>query len=256
MLIIVCTSILISIIFAPLGCLSLWKRYTYFTDGFAHASVLAGSISLICNIPLLYSGILFAILFALVIFKYRNIFDGNVIVGLMANFMLSMALIISYFAPTAVDINLLLFGDLISASINDIMILFWIMVTVIAFFMVFYKQIILVVINRDLAQIMGIKVKLIELLFLILLSISVFSTLKIVGALLVSGMLLIPTVIARLFTITPKQMIITAIIISVVLTLLGLSISFYLDTPVAPVIICVGVITYFVTYSFNLYRLR
>lgn len=252
MLIIIFAATLISVIFAPLGCLSLWKRYTYFADGFAHASILVGSFCvMICGISHIYAGIVFAIIFALAIFKYMNSFDGNVAIGLVSNFMLSVALIMSYVSPEAMDIDTLLFGDIISASLDDILILCSIMISVITFFIVFYKETILIVVNRDIAQSMGIKVKRIELLFLVLMSIAVFAALKIVGALLVTGMLLIPAVTARLFTNTPKQMIIASIAISLILTLCGLLISFYLDIPTAPIIICTGAVIYFILRTYE-----
>ncbi|EOB10653.1 3-demethylubiquinone-9 3-methyltransferase [Rickettsia prowazekii str. GvF12] len=63
MTLIILALILISCIFAPLGCIALWKRYIYFGDGLAHSSFLAASISIIAHFPLIYSGIIVAILF-------------------------------------------------------------------------------------------------------------------------------------------------------------------------------------------------
>ena len=57
MTIILAISVLIGLIFAPLGCLVLWKRYVYFGDGLAHASMLAAVLSVIAGIPILYAGI-------------------------------------------------------------------------------------------------------------------------------------------------------------------------------------------------------
>ena len=63
MILIITIITLISLIFAPLGCISLWKKYTYFGDGLAHASLLAGTMSLIVQLPIFYSGSIFIIFY-------------------------------------------------------------------------------------------------------------------------------------------------------------------------------------------------
>lgn len=247
MFVIIFASILISIIFAQLGCMSLWRRYTYFTDGFAHASVLASIIGLATNIPLIYAGILFSTIFAIAIFKYRRDFDGNVAVSIISNFALSIAVILSYWSNKQVNINKLLFGDILSVLWYDVVILLLILAAVTVFFLVFYKQIILLIINQDIAKTRGVNTTLIELIFLILLSVSVFIGTQITGALLVAGMLLIPAMIVERFATTPSNMIILTIFVAIALAILGLVVSFYVDNmPIAPVIISTGSIIYFI----------
>ena len=69
---IIVISILIGLIFAPLGCLVLWKRYVYFGDGLAHASMLAAVISVLLGIPIFYAGIINTALFAFIVFKLKK----------------------------------------------------------------------------------------------------------------------------------------------------------------------------------------
>jgi len=252
MLTIILTSILIALIFAPLGCLALWKKYVYFGDGLAHASLLAGSVSIILALPLIYSGIIVAIFFAGLVFKFKDISGTNAVVNLISSFMLSVALILAISRPSQVNINQLLFGDIISASGDDLTILLIILIFVYIFIGVYYRQILLIVLSNGIAQIKGVKVRTIELLFLILLSISVFSTIKIVGSLLVTSILLIPAMAAKLVSRTPFKMIVLSVLIALSSNLLGLSASFYLDVPIAPVIIVIQSIIYLICYTKSL----
>ncbi len=248
MTLIILTIVLISLIFAPLGCIALWKKYVYFGDGLAHASLLAGSISIVCHFPVIYCGLVVAIIFALLVFILKNkAYAGSVII-LVSSSMLSLALVISYLKPSQVNISNLLFGDILAASLDDVVILVTILVLVASFIYYYYEQIILIVINRDIAQIQGVKVGLIELTFLIFLSLSVFSTIKIVGALLVTSILLIPAMTARIISKTPAQMIASSIVISLAINFLGLIASFYFDIPITPLITLVNTITYLVVY--------
>jgi zinc transport system permease protein len=249
MLIIILTSILISLIFAPLGCIVLWKKYVCFGDGLSHASLLAVSITIISNIPLIYSGLIVAIIFAVSISRMKVVSENNAAVSLIASFMFSVSLIIMYLSENKINIQSLLLGDIISSSIGDIAILTAILILAASFISIFYNKILLIVLNRDIAKIKGLNVEMIELIFLVILSLSIFSTIKIVGSLLVTSILLIPALTAKLFSKTPIQMIAYSIIVALLSNSLGLFVAFYLDIPVTPIIVVTGVIIYFITYS-------
>ncbi len=256
MLIIILISILISLIFAPLGCVNLWKKYTYFGDGLAHASLLAGSISIIGNIPIIYSGLLLAIIFAVSVFKLKSTSESNAVISMISSFMLAIAFILASTTTSQVNIDHLLFGDIVSASVDDLKMLGLLLVVVGCFYIIFYKRILLIVLNRDIAQVQGINVKMIELLFLIILSLAVFLTIKIVGALLVTSILLIPAIAARIISTTPLQMIIISVGLALISNLLGLYISLYLDIPTMPIIIVVNVMIYFLLNIFKIFQHR
>ena len=91
---IITASILVGLIFAPLGCLVLWKRYVYFGDGLAHASMLAGIISLMLGIPIFYAGMLSTGIFAFTIFKLKNNSGNNAAIGLVTSMMIASSLYI------------------------------------------------------------------------------------------------------------------------------------------------------------------
>ncbi|XVN40877.1 MAG: metal ABC transporter permease [Rickettsia endosymbiont of Argas persicus] len=248
MILIILALILISCIFAPLGCIALWKRYIYFGDGLAHSSFLAASISIIAHFPLIYSGIIVAILFSVFVFIFQNNSEKNAVINLISSFMLAIALIINYFSSTQNNIVNLLFGDILSVSFNDLAILVIMLVTIISFTIYFYNQILLIIINRDIAVIKNIKVNVIELIFLLLLSLSVFSAIKIVGVLMVTAVLLIPVMIARFIANSPAMMIAIAILISLFINFCAATASFYFDLPLTPLFIIIGSFIYGVLY--------
>ncbi|HJD59429.1 MAG TPA: metal ABC transporter permease [Rickettsia endosymbiont of Omalisus fontisbellaquei] len=248
MTLIILALILISCIFAPLGCIALWKRYIYFGDGLAHSSFLAASISIIAHFPLIYSGLIVAILFSLFVFIFKNNSEKNAVINLISSFMLAVALVINYFTSSQNNIVNLLFGDILSVSFNDLIILGVVLVTIISFLVYFYNQILLIIINRDIAVIKGLKVNIIELIFLLLLSLSVFSAIKIVGALMVTAILLIPAMIARFIAYSPSQMIIISVLISLFINFCAALISFYFDLPLTPIVIIIGVFIYSLLY--------
>ena len=248
MTLIILALILISCIFAPLGCIALWKRYIYFGDGLAHSSFLAASISVIAHLPLICSGIIVAVLFSFFVFIFKNNSEKNAVINLISSFMLAVALIINYFTSLQNNIVNLLFGDILSVSFNDLIILAMVLIIIIGFIVYFYDQILLIIINRDIAVIKGLNVNVIELIFLLLLSLSVFSAIKIVGVLMVTAILLIPAMIARFIAYSPSQMIIISILISLFINFCAALSSFYLDLPLTPLFIILGTFIYGLLY--------
>jgi zinc transport system permease protein len=248
MLIIVVSTILLSITLAMLGTLSLWKKYIYFADGLAHASLLTAVIGATINLPLSFVGLFMTLVFSLLIFKLKKFAGTNESIMIVANIMLAAALVITSLTPSKIDITNLLFGDLIAVDINDALMIFGLLIATLIFIYLYYKQIILIVLNTDLAQAHGIKVNKIEMIFLLILGLSVFAAIKIVGVMLVTTILLIPSMSARLIAKTPFQMLMMSVIISLVTSLLGLAGAFYLNMQIAPIVILIGAALYAIIY--------
>jgi zinc transport system permease protein len=241
---IISVSILIGLIFAPLGCLVLWKRYVYFGDGLAHASMLAGIVSVMAGIPIFYAGILSTCIFAFTIFKLKNNSGNNAAIGLTASMMIATSLVLSYSSAGQINITKYLVGDIITASNQDITTLFCILTIVTLFFVLSYKDLILIILSKDVAGARGVKVKYLDLAFLAILSFSVLSTIKIVGALLVTSIILIPAMTARIIAKSPLSMIGFAVFFALLMNFFGIILSFYADIPFAPVIILCGGVMY------------
>lgn len=244
MLTVIFASILIGLIFAPLGCLVLWKRYIYLSDGLAHASMLAVFISTILNIPIFYAALINTIIFSLAIFKINLKFDNNTTIGFVSSIMLSISLILSYIFPSEINFHNLLFGNILTITNKELIILVLLSLFVCIFLIIFYKKLVILVINEDIASVSGIKNKLIKLLFLLILSITIIFSIQIVGALLVTSILLIPAIIARIFAYSPLSMIIISIFFAELMNLMGIIISYYADLPFTPVIIISGALIY------------
>ena len=240
MLTIIFSSILISLVFAPLGCLVLWRQYVYFGDGLAHATMLAGATATVAGLPLFLTSILTTLIFALTVFKLKNKSGNNAAVGITASIMVSLASIISYLYPEKLNIAALLFGDIIAADRQDLLVLTLLSLIVIGFFTINYRQILLTTLSRDIASARGARVQMIEFTFLAILSFAILSTVKIVGALLVTSIILIPAMTAKVVAKTPLMMIVYAILFSLMMSGSGILLSFNFDIPFAPVITISG----------------
>ena len=248
MLTIILVLILVGVILAPLGCLVLWNRYTYYGDGLAHSSMLAVILSSIMNINLIVASVLNALIFTYLVYQTKKKSEQNASIGMISSLMVAGSLVLSSLYPNNINLEQILFGDLMLVGQEELYYLVAIFALVVMFFIMTYKKLILMIISKDLAHLQKIRVELIEYSFLLILSFSVICTIKIVGVLLVTSVLIIPAMTARLISSTPLKMIFLSIMVIQIMNLCGAIMSFYADLPFAPVIILSGGVLYWVIY--------
>jgi zinc transport system permease protein len=256
MLLIAISLILISFIFAPLGCFALWKKYVYFGDALSHATMLATSISIILNLPIIFSGIISSVIFSIAIFLFTSSSNISSVISIISSFMLAIALICSYIYPSKINTESLLFGDVLSINYSDIFMLISLLIIIIIFIYKFGDQIILTILHQDIAKIKNINVAFIEFTFLILLSLSIFLTVKIAGALLIVNLLIAPSMIAKFISTTHYKMIIYSTIISIIINLSSFIICLYIDMPLAPIIVINSSIIYISLVFFQCFSFK
>jgi ABC-type Mn2+/Zn2+ transport system permease subunit len=237
MLTIVLSCIVLSLLFAPIGCALLWQRQAYFSDGLAHACLLAAALSTSLSLPLFITAPIIAAIFASLVMIAKDKLSSNSAINLVSSTMLSLGIIIASCYPGSVNLNGLLLGDILSITQNDLIALA--AICLVTSSLLFWKLdvIILTALNTDLAKVSGVNTKALEFIFLVMVAVSLAACMKIVGALLSSAMLLIPAAASYHISRRPVQMIAFSILISIIASMAGLCCSFYFDLPTAPCII-------------------
>ncbi|MCC2646357.1 MAG: znuB [Rickettsiaceae bacterium] len=237
---------IISILFGLLGNVILWKRYSYFSDGLAHSCLFGVLIHHIFNIDLLYAVYLTSIAFAILVKGFSVYYNKNLITLIVAQGFLALSIILSSMFKDAVNITDFFLGDLLLINQKDILILASLMILTLFWFIKFHKSILITCISPDIAKSYNIKTNWIELSYLIMLATVVAITIKILGSLLVSSLLIIPAAIASLISSSPIRMLIYTCIILLLTYYSGLYLSFTQDLPTAPIIVFLSFISFIV----------
>ncbi|MES2215084.1 MAG: metal ABC transporter permease [Pseudomonadota bacterium] len=251
MLFIVIVCILLSALFAPLGSILVWQRKAYFSDGLAHACLLASSVSGCFDVPIFIAAPGVAAIFALLVFATKSALASNAAINLISSTMLALGLLLAGMFPSSVNINSLLFGDILSTSSSDLLTLSILLLFVGIICYSKIEDIILISLNPDLAAVRGVNVKRLEIYFLVLLALVLSVSMKIIGALLVTALLMIPSYASVLISSTPIHMIRNSFILSVISCLLGIIFSFYYDFAAAPSIILSCGLVFCITLLFK-----
>ena len=92
-MIIIAAVIAISTLLAPMGCVLLWQRYNYFSDGLAHACLFSGIVSYFLHLPQLSSMLVVSIFFAITVFILKHFSNKNTVVSLVSSSMVAGAII-------------------------------------------------------------------------------------------------------------------------------------------------------------------
>jgi zinc transport system permease protein len=144
---------------------------------------------------------------------------------------------ISKMDDVRVDLLSYLFGDLLSISSTDLPVFVSCLGLVLLGLAYFWRDLLLTTIDEELAFVEGLPVTKLRLLLLILLALVVTVAMKAVGSLLITALLVIPSLVVRPLVNTPTQMVLLAAMTGVTAVSGGLLSSFYWDTPVGASIV-------------------
>jgi len=233
----------IAIIAGPLGCLVIWRRLSYFGDTLSHSALLGVTLAYAFSINITLSVFIISSVVAIVLINLqkRTKLAGDSLLGLLAHSTLAIGLVlIGFLSSIRFDLMGLLFGDILAVTTEDIA-LVWIGGIIILGILYFiWKSLFSATVNYDLAAAEGMKPEISNLIFTLLLAGVIALSIKMIGALLITGLLLIPAAIARNLSNSPKQMIIIAILAGIASVVIGLFTSLELNTSSGPSIIVVS----------------
>ena len=138
----------------------------------------------------------------------------------------------------------LLFGDILAVTIEDIFIIWFGGLIILGILFYIWKSIFAATVNYDLAAAEGMKPDLSNFIFTLLLAGVIALSIKMIGALLITGLLLIPAATARSLSSNPRQMVILSILVGIISVILGLFSSLELNTASGPSIIVAALVLF------------
>ncbi|WP_333023191.1 metal ABC transporter permease [Wolbachia endosymbiont of Pentidionis agamae] len=242
--------IIIGLVSGTLGSFMIWQKMSYLGDSLSHSSLLGVALALIFKINLSIIIVLIAILFAVLLsLNFDKLYSADTVLNIVTNVILSLSLIlISSFTSSSNSIMSSLFGDILTLDQKDLITIFFISLLV-TFILIFrWRYWLMISINQELAEVEKINTKLVRLEFLITLAIFIAISAQLIGILLISAFLLIPSASARLLAKTPTEMIVLATFFSIVSGISGLLISAITDFLPGPTIILTSTLYLVLSY--------
>ncbi len=237
----------IAIVTGPLGCLVIWRRLSYFGDTLSHSALLGVTLAYAFSINIslsvfIISGIVALLLISL---QKRTRLAGDSLLGLLAHSTLAIGLVlIGFLSSIRFDLMGLLFGDILAVTIEDIFIIWFGGLIILGILLYIWKSIFASTVNYDLAAAEGMKPDISNFIFTLLLAGVIALSIKMIGALLITGLLLIPAASARSLSSNPRQMVILSILIGIISVIIGLFSSLEFNTASGPSIIVAALVLF------------
>ena len=237
----------VALVTGPLGCFIIWRRLSFFGDTLAHSALLGVTLAFSFDINIAFSVFIISSAIALILLKLQKTTNlpGDALLGLLAHSSLAVGLVvIGFLSFIRFDIMGLLFGDILAVTENDLIII-WVGGALILFVLkLIWKPLFASTVNYELAEAEGMKPERVNAIFTILMAAIIAISIKMVGLLLITGMLIIPAAMARNISNNPKQMVLFSVIGGLLSVVMGLFGSLQINTPSGPSIITAGLILF------------
>jgi zinc transport system permease protein len=240
---------LLALLSAPLGCLVLWRRMAFFADALAHGTLLGVGLAVWWQLP---SGIGIALVSVLVVFSLVVIDDERLpmdaVLAVVAVTLLCFGLLtLTQLTDQQANVLGFLFGNLLERDWADLpMIAAAVLIGLIALRYIWSAQVKLAT-HEALARIQGINPAAQRLFFMGVLAGFCAIALQAVGSLLISGMLILPALTARLLANSPNRMVVVALVLAQIGVTVGVWSSVWLDIQTGLSIVLVLAVIFFMT---------
>lgn len=229
----------VSLATGPLGSFVLWRRMAYFGDATAHAAILGVALALATDLPVPLGTLAVAVVMAVTVATLAaRGWAVDTTLGVLAHGALALGLVaISFVHGVHTSLESYLFGDILAVTRGDLAYIWAGAVAVLGLLFWRWQALLTATLNADLAQADGINPDRERLILTLALAVVVAVALKVVGALLIAAMLVIPAAAARALSRGPEQMAALASVIGALSCLAGLALSLWQDTPAGPSIV-------------------
>ena len=236
---------LVSLCAALLGVSLVLKRYSMIGDGLSHVGFGALAIATVLNAAPLAVAIpvVVAAAFLLLRISSGGRIKGDAAIGLLSTCALAVGVIlISLSTGMNTEVNNYLFGSILSMSREDVILSAAIVLTVLILFVLFYNRIFAVTFDETFARATGVRAGAYNALIALLTALTIVVGMRMMGSMLISGLLIFPALSAMRLCKRFRSVIIAAAIISVFCFLLGTLVSYLAAIPTGASVICANMI--------------
>ena len=247
--------LLVTPMFGILGTMVVNNKMAFFSDALGHSALTGIAVGVMLGIDnTLISMLGFSILLTIAIINVKNAKTASVdtIIGVFSSSAVALGIVILSYNGGFNKYSVYLIGDLLSISSEDILMLIISFVVVLLIWFTCFNKFLLVSINNTFARSRGINVKFYEYVFTILVAIIVTISIRWVGILVISSMMILPAASARNIANNIRQYHIYSISIAMISGILGLFLSYHFGCATGATIVLISSLFFAITYFISI----
>ena len=235
----------------PIGCFIIWRRMSFFGDTLSHSALLGVGLGLLLSLYQTLSVFLVALGISACLqwLRHKSTLSADTSLGILSHGALALGLLmLSLLPPSQIDISSVFFGDILATSQADVILMLGGLVAGLIIMRLIWHPLLVATINQDIAKAEGVKGQIAEVTFIAMLTMVIAFSFKIVGALLISALLVIPAATARQLSSSPEATAIMASLLGCIAVAGGLVASLTIDLPSGPAIVVISLILFVLSF--------
>ena len=241
------SGITIAVICSLVGLFLVLRRYSLFGDALSHMAFGGIALGLFLNVYPLWTAFVVSLLSALGITKLRKNtkISGDAAVAVLLSSGLAIGvLLVSASKGFTVDLFSFLFGSILLTTLEDTLLIVTIGAGIVVTVITFRKQLLYVTFDEEQAQVSGLPIDKLNYVFMILACVTVITSMRLVGILLISALIVLPNITSILMGKGFKKTVMISISLSVTAVVSGIILSYYLDLAPSGTIVMMSVVMF------------
>lgn len=251
--------ILVSLCASLLGVSLVLKRYSMIGDGLSHVGFGALAVASALHMAPLAVAVPVVVLAAFILLRLSDSgkLKGDAAIAMISTGALAVGvMVVSVTTGMNSDLNSYMFGSILAMSKSDVVLSAVLSVIVLVLYLFFYDKIFAVTFDTVFARATGIRTGLYNMLLAVLTAVTVVLGMRMMGALLISSLIIFPALTAMRVCKHYRSVILCAVAVSVISFVLGMTVSFLLATPSGASIVIVDIAMYLIFWAAGAIRGR
>lgn len=237
--------LLISVCAALVGVPLVLRKNSMIGDGLSHTAFGAFAIATVLNFTPIWFAVpvvIVASFFVLKISGNKKI-NGDAAIALLSAASLAIGtMAISLSKGVNIDLNSYLFGSVLSIGWSDVWLSLTLAAVVVLLYVFAHNRIFAITFDEDFAKAIGIKTGVYDAIFAIICSLVVVLGMRLLGALLISSLIIFPTLIAMQFSKSFGRVVLCSVIVSIINFIIGLVVSYLISSPTGATVVIVNLV--------------
>ena len=237
--------VMIATLCAMIGTFLVPQRFSLLGDGLAHLAFGGIAIGLVLGLPPLLTAGAVCIIGALYLSHNKEKVYGESAIAVLLTLGMAIAiLLISLAGGFNVDLFGYLFGSILTITVTELYIILLVLLFVSMFMWYNYHDLCLYTFHQGLARVSGVHTGMLGTTFLVLTAVTTVLSIRVVGILLITALIVLPVISAMQLARSMKQNLVYSIIIGNLSVITGIIASFYLDLPTSSIIVLILAMVY------------
>jgi ABC-type Mn2+/Zn2+ transport system permease subunit len=235
-----------------LGVFVVLRGLSYIGHGLSHSVFGGAAASAVMGLNYFVGAGIWGVTSGIIIGRIarRRLIGADAAIGVVttASFALGLALLNRY-GQAKKSIEAVLFGSVLGVETVDIIAVSVVAILTAVLVFGLYRHLLFATFDPEVAQVSGIKVSWVEALLMGMLSLTILVTMRVIGTLLISALLVIPASVARMLTNSFSRMLWISPLVGATSAFIGMNLAYHLDTSASATIILVGTLMFIVVYA-------